>query len=66
MTLPQSLPNTMIDPRGCHGHDQPCAKVRAAASFRRGASRSEARHTKIRDQDRRDSIISVGRVLSGH
>ncbi len=64
MTLPQRLPHAMIDPTGHRGHHQLCAIVRAAASFRRGGSRSEARHTKIRNQDRRDSIISVGRGLS--
>ncbi len=64
MTRPQSLLHAMTDPRGRRGRDQLCAVVRAEASSGRGDSRSDARHPRMRDQGRRDSIVSIGRRLS--
>ena len=64
MTQPQRFLHAMIDPRGRRGRDQPCAFVKAEASSGRGDSRSDARHPRMRDQGRRDSIVSIGRRLS--
>jgi hypothetical protein len=64
MTQPQRFLHAMIDPRGRRGHDQLCDIVSAAASFRRGDSRSDAHRSRIRDRNRRDSIMSVSRGLS--
>ncbi len=64
MTLPQRFLHAMIDPRGRYGYDQLCAIDETAPSSSRGDSRSDARRPRMRDQDRRDSIMSVGRGLS--
>jgi hypothetical protein len=64
MTQPQRRLNTMIDPTGRRGHDQLCAGDGTAAAFRCCNSRSDARHPRMRDQGRRDSIVSIGRRRS--
>ena len=65
MTQPQRLLQSVIDTRGRRGRDQPCAVVKAEASSGSGDSRSDARRPRMRDHDRRDNIMPVGRGLSG-
>ena len=64
MTRPQRFLHAMIDPTGCRGHDQLCAIDPASALSGHGDSRSDARHPRMRDQGRRDTIVSIGRRLS--
>ncbi len=64
MTRPQRFLHAMIDPTGCRGHDQLCAIDQASALSGHGDSRSDARHPRMRDQGRRDSIVSIGRRRS--
>jgi hypothetical protein len=64
MTQPQRLLHTMIDPRSRRRTDQLCAIDPTAALPSRGDSQPGARRPGIRDQPRRNSIISVGRGRS--
>ena len=64
MILPHRLMQAMIDPTGRRGHDHLCDVGEITPSSGRRGSRSGARHPSIRDQDRRDSIISLGRGIS--
>ena len=64
MTQPQHYLNAMTDPTGRRGHDQLRAIDGSAVSSGRANSRSDARRPNARNQDRRDSIISVGRDLA--
>ncbi len=64
MTQPHHLLHAMTDPTGWRGHNQLCAIDLASALPGRGDSRSDARHPRMRDQGRRDSIVSVGRRRS--
>jgi hypothetical protein len=66
MTLPQRFLNIMIDPRGRRGRDQLCAVVRAEASSGQGNSRSDARHPRMRDQDRRATASSPSVAAALH
>ena len=66
MTRPQSLPHAMTDPKGRRGRDQLWAVVRAEASFGRGDSRSDARHPRMRDQDRRATASSRSAAAALH
>jgi hypothetical protein len=60
MIQPKSFLHPMTDPTVRRGHDQLCAIDGTAASFRHGDGRSDARCPAMRDQDWRESIISVG------
>ena len=63
MTQLQRLLQSVIDTRGRRGRDQLCAVVKAEASSGSGDSRSDARRPRMRDHDRRDNIMPVGRGL---
>ena len=64
MTSPQRLLHAMSDSRARCGYDQPCPTFMAEASSGQENSRSDARHPRMRDQGRRDSIVSIGRRRS--
>jgi hypothetical protein len=66
MTPPQRFLHAMIDPRGRRGRDQLCAVVKAEASSGQGNSRSDARHPRMRDQDRRATASSPSVAAALH
>ncbi len=66
MTPPQILLHAMIDPKARCGDDQLCPTFKAEASSGRGGRRSDARHPRMRDQDRRATASSASVAAALH
>ncbi len=66
MTRPQRFQHARIDPRARCGYDQLCPTFKAEASSGQGNSRSDVRHPRMRDQDRRATASSPSVAAALH